>query len=183
MLLQIFKYNFFWIMLICCACTNENISIQKDMTKSSDFSVQNNDLTTFHKSGYGSIYLGGVYDASKFKQVSEELGGCFNASSLDFSGISITVENNIISEISTDDPSVLSYDGIKVGDPISLIEDKVDLNALEIIQNDYTNLPVFIHWHDKNKAVGTRYSTDDGIIIHYIDMGLSERMYLLEGCA
>ncbi|WP_115369023.1 hypothetical protein [Moraxella bovis] len=127
--------------------------------------------------------MGGIYDASKFKQVSEELEGCFNALALDFSGISITVENNIISEISTDDPSILSYNGIKVGDPISLVKDKVGLDVLEIIQNDYTNLPVFVHWHDENKTVGTRYSTDDGTTIHYIDMGLSERMYLLEGCA
>ena len=68
------------------------------------------------------------------------------------------MENNIISEIGTDSSSILSYDGIKVEGSISTIKEKVDLDELEIIQNDYTNLPVFIHWHDKNKTVGTRYS-------------------------
>lgn len=93
------------------------------------------------------------------------------------------MENNIISEIGTDSSSILSYDGIKVEGSISTIKEKVDLDELEIIQNDYTNLPVFIHWHDKNKTVGTRYSSDDGVLIHYIDMGFNERMYLLEECA
>lgn len=68
MLLQIFKYNFFILILICCACTNENITTERDMAKPLDFSMQNNDLTAFHKNGYGNIHLGSVYNTSNLNR-------------------------------------------------------------------------------------------------------------------
>ena len=185
MSLQIFRYSFFLAFLMFFGCTKEVATSEKHNVNTVSNSAMNSDVLTgrFYQNGYNNIYLGQAYNAKQFSVLSEELDGCFTALSLEHDNIFITVENGIISQISTDSPNISSYDNIKVGDPLSIIKNKINTSHLEVIQNGHTNLPVYIHWHDKDKTIGTRYSTDDGVSVHYIDIGFNERMYLHEGCA
>lgn len=167
------------------ACTSQNLPTENGKTNSREEkpSSENNMQLFFGSNSYNEIRLGDAYNEGRFKKISEELDGCFNAMPINYNNIIVTVEDGIITELSTEDPAITSYDNLKVGDPLSMIQQKIDPNKLEIIENHDTALPAFIRWHDSNKTIGTRYSTDDGVSIHYIDMGYHDRMYLMEGCA